>query len=96
MPPARWANIAARRRKRSTGIRKQLSDSDPIVQYHAAVALGKLEDNSDETIEALVNVATSKDPRVARAGIEAIRHLKPGPKRVAEVLGKALKSGDRR
>jgi HEAT repeat protein len=77
------------------GIRKQLGDKDPIVQYHAAVAIGKLEDNSDETIEALVtNAATSKDPRVARAGIEAIRHLKPGPKRVAEVLGKALKSGD--
>ena len=77
------------------GIRKQLKDKDPIVQYHAAVALGKLEDNSDENIEALVtDVATSKDPRVARAAIEAIRHLKPGPKRVAEVLGKALKSGD--
>ncbi len=76
------------------GIRKLLGDKDPIVQYHAAVALGKLEDTSDETIEALVNVATSKDRRTARAGIEAIRHLKPGPKRVAEVLGKALKSGD--
>ena len=77
------------------GLRKQLADGDPIVQYHAAVALGKLEDPSDENVTALVDAATNKDSRVARAAISAIRNLKPGPKRVSEVLGKALKSNDK-
>lgn len=76
------------------GVRKLLAESDPVVQYHAAVALGKLEDKSDETVMALVTAATHKDPRVARAAISAIRNLKPGPQRVAEVLGNALKSDD--
>jgi HEAT repeat protein len=75
-------------------VRKLLADKDPIVQYHAVVALGKLDDKSDETVGALIDAATSKDARVARAAIAAIRSLQPGPKRVSEVLGKALKSND--
>ncbi len=73
---------------------KLLSDKDPIVGYHAAIALGKVEDRSDATVAALVDAATSKDPRVARAAIAALRNLKPGPERVTAALKKALTSGD--
>ena len=58
---------------------KLLNDKDPIVDYHAAIALGKIEDRSDATVDALVDAATSKDARVARAAIAALRNLKPGP-----------------
>ncbi len=67
-------------------LRLLLKDKDPIVEYHAAIALGKIEDESDDTVNALVDAATSKDPRDARAAIEALRHLKPGPERVAAAL----------
>ena len=39
-------------------------------------------------------MATSKDPRVARAAIAALRNLKPGPERVTAALKKALTSND--
>jgi HEAT repeat protein len=71
-----------------------LTKKKPLVYKHAAVALGKIEDRSDATVDALVGVATSKDPRVARAAIAALRNLKPGPERVTAALKKALTSND--
>jgi HEAT repeat protein len=99
-PQVRWrtartlGEYGEQAKEAAPGLRKLLGDSDPIVQYHAATALGKVEDTSDATVDALIGVATSQDPRVARASIAALRNLKPGPKRVAEALAKALKSND--
>ena len=99
-PQVRWrtartlGEYGGQAKEAAPGLRKLLGDSDPIVQYHAATALGKVEDVSDETVDALIGVATSQDPRVARAAIAALRNLKPGPKRAAAALAKALKSND--
>jgi len=83
-------DFGAQARGAVADVRRLLIDSDPIVQYHAAVTLGKLEDKSDETVQSLVSAATSKDGRVARAAIAALRNLKPGPKRTAAAMTKAL------
>src|SRR3954465_5821215 len=48
---------------------KLLNDKDPIGESHRVIALGKGEDRSDSTIAALVELATSKDARIARAAI---------------------------
>ena len=76
-------------------LRGLLAANDPIVQYHAAAALGKIGDRSDETIDALVTAATGTDGRVARVAIAALRSLKPDPKRVIDALEQLLTSDDK-
>src|SRR5437762_976440 len=96
-PQVRWRSARAlgeyrdQARGAAAELRKLLADKDPIVQYHAAVALGKTGDRSDETVDALVESATSNDARVARAAIAALRELKPGPKKVIPALAEVLK-----
>jgi HEAT repeat protein len=70
------------------------ADDDAVVDYHAAIALGKIGDKSEATVDALVTAATNPDKRVARAAIAALRRLKPGPQKVGVALEKALEDDD--
>jgi HEAT repeat protein len=75
-------------------LRELLGKSDPILEYHAAIALGKIGDKSDATVDALVAAIGSNDMRVSRAALSAIKNLQPGPKKTVPALKKALQSGD--
>jgi HEAT repeat protein len=70
------------------------NDSSPIARYHAAVALGSIGDRTDETVRALVTAATSKDSRIARAAIAALRNIQPGPEHLSRALAAVLQSED--
>jgi HEAT repeat protein len=99
-PQVRWRSARAlgdfgsQARETAADLRPLLKDRSPVVQYHAAIALGKLEDKSDATVNGLVDAATGKDARVARAAIDSLRNIKPGPERVTAALKQALKSND--
>lgn len=71
-----------------------LDDSDPIVQLHAVVALGRIGDDSPETVEAIIQRVASPDTRIARASIAALRKLQPGPAKIAEAIEQVLQTED--
>lgn len=99
-PQVRWrsaralGDYGAQAMAAAPTLRELLKDGDPIVQYHAAVTLGRVGDKSDETIHALITSATSKDGRIARAAISALRALDLDRERVLQILGEVLKSDD--
>lgn len=71
-----------------------LSDSDPIVQVHASIALGRIGDDSPATIDAIMEKVTSSDERVARAALQTLKELEPGPEKLAQALEHVLEQGD--
>ncbi len=71
-----------------------LEDSDPVVQIHAIIALGRIGDKSPETIDAIIDQVDSSDPRVVRTALLALSELKPGPEKAAEAIEAAVVSED--
>jgi HEAT repeat protein len=75
-------------------LRKLLASEDSTAKYHAAVALGRIGDGSDETIRALVEAVTGSDGHVQRAAIAAVRALNVGPEHVLPIVQEVLASDD--
>jgi HEAT repeat protein len=77
-----------------SGLRTLLSDEESTVKYHAAVALGRIGDRSDDTMRALLTAVVSSDMDVSRVAISALRALKAEPAHIMPMVQEMLASDD--
>jgi HEAT repeat protein len=71
-----------------------LAHEDAATRAYAAVALGRLGDKSQPTVEALVDKALDPDPLVRRAVLGALHQLKPPREITIPRFAKALEDAD--
>ena len=71
----------------------QLQSSSPVVQAHAAHALGQMGAKAKPASEALIALVGSDDETLRREAVRALAKIRPGPKRTVPALARLLADG---
>ncbi len=69
---------------------RQLGSDSPLVQAHAAHALGEIGPKARDASEALISLVASDNETLRREAVRALAKIRPGPKLVVPALARLL------